>query len=152
MQKRHIEKRLEDSIEFQFTENDVYQKGNSADYDASHALEPARIIAFIKNTQTKIWQKLTAIHGDNTEQIVLDDLCKTLETQGMLNVLRHGFKCYGKKLKVAFFAPNTELNADTLALYNNNIFSVTRQLYYSASNKKSLDMVLFLNGLPIITL
>jgi type I restriction enzyme R subunit len=152
MPKKHIEDRLEDAIEYQFTENDCYQKGDSDDFDSERALESARVIAFIEKTQPKIWQMLKAIHGDDTEKVVLDDLCKTLETQGMLNVLRYGFKSYGKKLKVAYFAPSTQLNADTLALYEANALTVTRQLYFSDKDNKSLDMVLFLNGLPIVTM
>ena len=150
--KKHTEDRLEDAIEYQFIENDRYQKGLSDDYDPERALEPARVIAFIEKTQTKVWQTLKGIHGDNTEKVVLDDLCKTLEIQGLLNVLRYGFKSYGKKLKIAYFAPSTKLNADTLALYKANVLSVTRQLYFSEKDNKSLDMVLFLNGLPIVTM
>lgn len=150
--KKHTEDRLEDAIEYQFIKNDCYQKGASEDFDTERALEPARVLAFIQETQDKQWQILKGIHGNDTEKVVLDDLCKTLETQGMLNVLRHGFKCYGKKLKAAFFAPSTKLNPDTLAQYKANTLSVTRQLYFSANDKKSLDMVLFLNGLPVITM
>ncbi|WP_347275278.1 RNA-binding domain-containing protein [Candidatus Kuenenia sp.] len=150
--KKHTENRLEDAIEYQFIENDCYKKGASDDFDTERALETARVLTFIQKTQEKQWLALKGIHGNDTEKVVLDDLCKTLETQGMLNVLRHGFKCYGKKLKVAFFAPSTKLNPDTLAQYKANTLSVTRQLYFSASNKKSLDMVLFLNGLPVVTM
>lgn len=150
--KKHTEDRLEDAIEYQFIEHDCYQKGDSEGFDTERALEPARVLAFIQKTQNKQWQALKGIHGSDTENVVLDDLCKTLETQGMLNVLRHGFKCYGKKLKAAFFAPSTKLNPDTLAQYKANTLSVTRQLYFSANDKKSLDMVLFLNGLPVITM
>ncbi len=150
--KKHTEDRLEDAIEYQFIENDCYQKGVSDDYDPERALEPARVISFIEKTQSKIWNTLKGIHGDDAEKVILDDLCKTLETQGMLNVLRYGFKSYGKKLKIAYFPPNTKLNADTLSLYEANSLSVTRQLYFSDKNEKSLDMVLFLNGLPIVTM
>jgi type I restriction enzyme R subunit len=59
--------------------------------------------------------------------VVLDHLCKELETKGMLKVLRQGFKCYGKKLLIAVFAPNNQMNPDTLALYGQNVLSVTRQ-------------------------
>lgn len=62
---------------------------------------------------------------------MLDSLCKELDTKGMLEVLRHGFKCYGKLLRVAFFAPSNGLNPDTLALHAQNRVSVTRQLYFS---------------------
>ena len=150
--KKHTEDRLEDAIEHQFVEVDHYLKGSSDDFDADRAFEPARVLSFIQKTQSKLWDSLKSIHGDDTEKVVLDDLYKTLETQGMLNVLRYGFKSYGKKIKVAFFAPSTNLNPETLELYASNVLSFTRQLYFSNKDKKSLDVVLFLNGLPVITM
>ena len=150
--KKHTEDRLEDAIEHQFMVADRYQKGSSTDFDTDRAFEPSRVISFIQNTQSKLWDTLKGIHGEDTERVVLDDLYKTLETQGMLNVLRYGFKSYGKKIKVAYFAPSTQLNPETLALYNANVLSFTRQLYFSNKDKKSLDIVLFLNGLPLITI
>ncbi len=150
--KKHTEDRLEDAIDYQFVEKDCYEKGESDDFDTERALEPVRVLSFIQKTQDKLWQALKGIHGSDTEKVVLDDLCKTLEIQGMLNVLRHGFKCYGKKLRIAFFLPSTKLNPNTLAQYKDNTLSVTRQLYFSSDNEKSLDMVLFLNGLPVITM
>jgi len=86
-----------------------------------------------------------------TDKVVIDHLNKELNTKGILKVLRQGFKCYGKKLRMAVFAPGNRMNPDTLALYDKNILSVTRQLYYGSEHSKSLDIVLFLNGLPIIT-
>ncbi|MEM7602180.1 MAG: type I restriction endonuclease, partial [Verrucomicrobiota bacterium] len=102
-------------------------------------------------TQEKVWKRLQAIHGEETGKIVLDHLCKELDTKGVLKVLRQGFKCYGKKLRVAVFAPSNAMNPDTLALYDANVLSVTRQLYYSEENSNSLDLVLFLNGIPLVT-
>ncbi len=69
----------------------------------------------------------------------------------MLNVLRHGFKCFGKRLRVAYFAPASGMNPETKALYEANRLTVTRQLKYSTKNDNSLDLVLLLNGLPVIT-
>ena len=82
---------------------------------------------------------------------MIDHLDKELDTKGVLKVLRQGFKCYGKKLRMAVFAPNNRMNPDTLALYGKNVLTVTRQLYYGTDHSKSLDLVLFLNGLPIVT-
>lgn len=149
--KKHTEERLEDAIEHCLLTQHNYEKGESKDYDPVRALEPERVIDFIKRTQEKVWKSLEAIHKEETEKVVLDVLCKDLDIKGILKVLRHGFKCYGKKLKVAIFAPNNQMNPETLNLYNQNILSVTRQLYYSDKHKNSLDLVLFLNGLPVVT-
>ena len=53
MSKKHTEDKLEDAIEYQFLELDRYQKGVSGDFDTERAMEPARVIAFIKQTQDK---------------------------------------------------------------------------------------------------
>ena len=102
-------------------------------------------------TQPNAWAALEKLHGDATEKIVLDDLCKTLDSQGVLNVLRHGFKSFGKRLRIAFFAPPTSMNPETEKLYEANWLTVTRQLMFSPNSTKSLDVTLSLNGLPVAT-
>lgn len=151
MSKKHTEAKLEEAIEHCLIMQHGYHKGESKDFDPVLGLEPARVIAFLQSTQDKPWKTLEAIHGTATEKIVLEALAKELAIKGMLKVLRHGFKCYGKKLKTAFFAPNNQLNPESWTLYGKNVLSVTRQLHYSNKHTKSLDMVLFLNGLPLIT-
>ena len=155
--KKHTEARLEDAIIDCLTTDGGYvfvdyRSGLAKDrYDKALALDPALVLDFIEATQEKTWNSLAAIHGADTGKVVLDHLVKELDTKGMLKVLRQGFKCYGKKLRVAVFAPNNQMNPDTLSLYGKNVLSVTRQLYYGAEHSKSLDLVLFLNGLPIVT-
>jgi type I restriction enzyme, R subunit len=156
--KKHTEARLEDAIVDSLTAQGGYTLMDYCEgaavgrYDRARAMDPALVLGFIQATQPKMWQSLQDIHKEDTDRVVLDHLGKELETRGMLKVLRQGFKCYGKKLRVAVFAPSNQMNPDTLALYGNNVLSVTRQLFYSEANSKSLDMVLFLNGLPIVTL
>lgn len=155
--KKHTEARLEDAIvqdlcdQRGFVHVDYRQGVAKERYDKARALDPALVLGFIQKTQEKVWKSLHGIHGEETGKVVLDHLCKELATKGILKVLRQGFKCYGKKLRVATFAPSNAMNPDTLALYQANVLSVTRQLYYSEAHSKSLDLVLFLNGLPIIT-
>ncbi|MEI7911891.1 MAG: type I restriction endonuclease [Verrucomicrobiota bacterium] len=155
--RKHTEARLEDAIiDHLITQGGYvfvdYRTGEAKDrYDKARALDPLLVLGFIQATQEKMWKSLHDIHGEETGKVVLDHLVKELDTKGMLKVLRQGFKCYGKKLRVAIFAPNNRMNPDTLALYGQNVLSVTRQLYYGAEHSKSLDLVLFLNGLPIAT-
>ena len=157
MRRKDTEARLEDAIIDHLTTQGGYvfvdyREGAAKDrYDKARALDPALVLGFIQATQEKMWKSLEAIHGAETAKVVLDHLVKELETKGMLKVLRQGFKCYGKKLRVAVFAPNNRMNPDTLALYGQNVLSVTRQLYYGTEHSKSLDLVLFLNGLPVAT-
>ncbi|MEZ9764337.1 type I restriction endonuclease subunit R [Vibrio splendidus] len=150
--KKHTEARFEDAIEDSLVNKHKYEQGLSSDFDTDKALEPKRVIKFISSTQPKAWNSLKAIHGDGLEALIVDTLSKELNTRGTLKVLRHGFKCFGKKIKMAFFAPSNHKNQDTWKLYDANILSVTRQLYYSGSHRNSLDMVLSLNGIPVTTL
>ncbi len=142
---------FEDAIEHYLLANQ-YVQGVCADFDPVLCLEKERFIDFVQATQANTWQALEVIHGAETANMVVADLRKHINTQGVLKVIREGFKCYGKKIKVAYFLPNNQLNDDTLALYAKNVLSVTRQLYFSGNDNKSLDMVLFLNGIPVVTL
>lgn len=155
--KKHTEARLEDAIIDHLTTQGGYvfvdyREGQAKDrYDKARALDPELVLAFIQATQAKMWKSLHDIHAEETGKVVLDHLVKELDTKGVLKVLRQGFKCYGKKLLMAVFAPNNRMNPDTLTLYGQNVLSVTRQLYYGTEHSKSLDLVLFINGLPIVT-
>lgn len=124
---------------------------NSA-FDKEKAIFPATLIAFIQATQPKEWTKLHSILGDNTANQIIYDLTKWIELNGVLSTLRHGFKCYGKRIQLAYFKPSHTMNADVLECYGKNIFGITRQLYYSSRNQNSIDVVLSLNGIPLITL
>ena len=155
--KKHTEARLEDAIIDHLTTQGGYvfvdyREGEAKDrYDKARALDPALVLGFIQATQAPLWQGLQQIHGPATETVVLDHLVKELDTKGLLKVLRQGFKCYGKTLRVAVFAPSNTLNTQTLAQYAQNQLTVTRQLFYSTAHHKSLDLVLFVNGLPVLT-
>ena len=155
--KKHTEARLEDAIVDSLSKDGGYVSVNYREgeakgrYDKARALDPVLVLEFIQKTQEKMWKSLEGIHGSETGKIVLDHLCKELDTKGVLKVLRQGFKCYGKKLRIAVFAPSNAMNPNTLALYDANVLSITRQLYYSEENSNSLDLVLFLNGIPLIT-
>src|SRR5687767_6159566 len=72
-------------------------------YDRERAIFPAAVLSFIRETQPKEWAKLEALHGENTGEQILSDLCKWMDANGSLATLRHGFKCYGRTLYVAFF-------------------------------------------------
>ena len=121
-------------------------------FDRDRAIFPNIAIEFIRGTQAAAWEKLEALHGENTAARVLHDLCKWLDTYGSLATLRHGFKCYGRTLRVAFFKAAHGLNAELEARYAANRVGLTRQLHYSAKHEKSLDVTLSVNGIPVATL
>lgn len=121
-------------------------------FDKEKAIFPNEVIAFIQQTQNKEWQKLEKLLGENTRQQVIHDLCKWMDLNGSLTTIRHGFKCYGKTLHVAFFkAPHT-MNPELDERYSLNRLGITRQLHYSIRNNNSLDVTLSLNGIPVATL
>lgn len=129
-----------------------YKTIPSQSFDKEKALFPEKIISFIKETQPKEWDKLESILKENTATQIIYDLTKWIELHGILSTLRHGFKCYGKQLQMAYFKPSHSMNQEVLEKYEKNILGITRQLYYSTKNNNSIDVVLSLNGLPIVTL
>jgi type I restriction enzyme R subunit len=131
---------------------DGYRKHLSEQFDRQRAIFPEVALDFIRNTQNKTWQKLQALHGEQTGERVLDALCKWMDSHGALETLRHGFKCFGKTLRIAFFRPAHELNTELEAHYQGNCLGITRQLHFSPTNEKSLDVVLSVNGIPVVTL
>lgn len=155
--KKHTEARFEDAIVHHLCEHGGYslvdyrQGQAQGRYDKARAMDPTLVLHFIQTTQPRQWSRLQAIHGAATGEVVLEHLVKELDTKGMLKVLRQGFKCYGSTLRVALFAPANGLNPQTLADYQHNRLTLTRQLHYSERNHNSLDLVIFLNGLPVLT-
>ena len=145
---------FEKAIEWHLLNKGGYIKGNRDHFDPVQGIDPKVLIDFIKETQTKEWKALYNLQKDKAEEILLDDLCKSLDSEydGCLKVLRHGFKCFGKTFRVAYFAPASGLNPDTQKLYSANRLTVTRQLKYSNKNENSIDTVLSINGLPIVTI
>ncbi len=121
-------------------------------FDRGRAIFPAIVLDFIKDTQPKEWAKLEALHGSNTGEQILTDLCKWMDANGSLATLRHGFKCYGRTLHVAYFKAAHELNPELEERYARNRLGLTRQLHFSARSEKSLDVTLSVNGIPIATL
>jgi type I restriction enzyme R subunit len=128
-----------------------YLKRTTEDYDRSLCLIPRDSLDFILATQPKEWEKLKQHYGAEVREQFLKRLASEIERRGTLDVLRNGIKDTGCKFSLAYFRPSSGLNEETQHLYRANLFSVMRQLHYSAKNDKSLDLALFLNGIPIFT-
>lgn len=128
-----------------------YQKRRPEDYDRALCLIPRDVVDFIVATQAKEWAKLKQHHGAVVKEQFLKRLSSEIERRGALDVLRNGIRDSGCKFKLAYFRPASGINEETRRLYQANLFSVVRQLHYSTKDEKSLDLVLFLNGIPIFT-
>ena len=148
----HTEDTFESAIEQSLLEEGGYTSISNQDYDASLALLPETIFEFIGKSQAKKWEKLSKIHGQSVKKKFLTRLNKEIEIRGILDVLRKGITDYGVKFDLAYFKPETTFNQDALNNYNSNIIGVTRQVYYSNKHKNSLDMLLSINGLPIVSI
>ena len=132
----HREIAFEAAIEDSLLTSGGYAKADPANFDRQRAVDPTVLVPFIQETQPDLWASLESIHGADTETVLLDDLCKAMDSQGSLNVIRHGFKCFGKLFRVAYFAPAHGMNPDTQRLYPANRLTITRQLH-SARHTKS---------------
>ncbi len=128
-----------------------YRKHTSEDYDKTLCLIPEDVLNFIYITQPKEWEKFKKQHGADARRPFLQRLASELRARGTLDVLRKGIKANGCRFQLAYFHPSSGLNYEVLKLYSANLFSEVRQLHYSERNNNSLDLVLFLNGLPIFT-
>jgi type I restriction enzyme R subunit len=131
----------------------LYAEGDAAGYDRARALFPADVLAWVQTTQPKAWETLTKNHGTQAGETLLSRLRDQLDQRGTLDVLRHGIELLGLKspLKLAEFKPALAINPDILARYAANRLRVVRQLHYSLHNENSIDLGLFLNGLPVAT-
>ena len=149
--RRHTETSFETVIEAHLLQNGYVPIAREG-FVRERAIFPETVLAFIRETQPQEWAKLERLHGDKTGEQVLSDLCKWMDTHSALATLRHGFKCYGRTLRVAYFKPAHELNPELQARYAANRLALTRQLRYSPNSEKSLDVTLSLNGIPVVTL
>jgi type I restriction enzyme R subunit len=156
----HSEYAFETAIEHGLISRGGYTKGSPAAFDPASALFPDDVVAFIRASQPGRWDQLEAMLKDRTAQTVVDSLAKELASKGALGVLRHGFKCYGKELRLAYFRPNSGLNPESAARYASNRLTITRQVNFTSQALKRpdgaprtciLDVVLSVNGLPVVT-
>lgn len=147
---RHSEGAFETVIEATMLANGAVLEPASR-FDRARAIFPETVLSFIRDTQPKEWKALEALHGEKTGAQILTDLTKWMDREGSLSTLRHGFKCYGKTLRVAFFKPAHGLNPELEARYAANRVGLTRQLHFSKVSEKSLDVALSINGIPVVS-
>lgn len=146
------EKRFEDDIEYSLINHGGYVKGSMAGYDAKISLDLQTLINFIKSTQPKEWQRYETIYKDESDKKFYKRFNDEVSTHGLLHILRNGISDRGVKLKVAYFKPESTMNLDLVENYKKNVLTVTRQFAYSTENKNTIDMVLSLNGIPIVAI
>lgn len=129
-----------------------YRKREARDYNIENCLDEDMLFEFIYATQPKEWEKLKQQHGEEVKSKFVHRLKQEIEKCGTLDVLRKGFADCGSRFQLVYFTPESTFNPEHAALYQNNIFSLIRQVKFSQKDEKSLDTVVFINGLPISTL
>ena len=131
----------------------LYAKEDAAGYDRKRALIPTDVLAWTQATKPEAWDVLTKNHGAQAEETLLARLRDQIDQRGTLDVLRHGIELLGLKqpLKLAEFKPALAINPEILTRYQSNRLRVVRQVHYSQHNENSIDLVLFLNGIPVAT-
>ncbi len=139
-------------IETFLIDQNGYEKRKPENYDKALCVDREVTLRFIKATQPKEWELMAEHHGSFAEDKFFKRLNEEIKARGLLDVMRTGLKDNGSSFSLAYFKPVTSINAETQELYEGNIFSVMRQVKYSTRNENSIDMVIFLNGLPIFTI
>lgn len=145
------EKQLETILVNYLRDVHQYEQGVSEDYSKDYALDTARVKRFLLSTQKKKVDNTGCFASEISERKFFNELAKQLANRGVTDVLRKGFRFISELFDMYYPLPS-ELNPTARELYDKNIFSVTRQLFYSRENQNSIDVMISLNGLPLMTL
>lgn len=146
------ERNFEADIEKYLITQGGYVKGNPADLNKATALDEKTFLAFIKTTQPQAWERHCKNYPDNPEEALLKRFQKEVATTNLLYVLRHGFMDRGVKFLACYFKPESTLNPEAIQKYNQNILHCTRQMKFSLLDERSIDIVLLLNGIPVVSM
>ena len=147
---RELNSLLDDGLQFH---SKVHQRDDTW-YDKESCVVGDEFIEFMKGTQKETYDTLKKKYGENTNKNILKRLNKEIDNKGLIHVLRKGFNdVHGGNIKTLFFQSNSTLNEKYRKdKYLKNKFLLVRQLHYSTKNENSIDMSLFLNGIPIVTM
>lgn len=147
------ERNLEESIENHLV-SIGYEQGHSQDFDLQYCLFTEDLFRFLETTQKNLMDEFRGNRGANWRKSFLDLLSYNIEKRGLISVLRNGIEdiMMNGTFKLFFNKPNLTSNKTDMSNYKENIFKVTRQLKYSDKHNNTLDVVLSLNGIPVIVM
>lgn len=146
------EKNFEADIEQYLLTKGGYTKGSQATYDKEKAIDLDTLIRFVKDSQPKAWERFERKYGNSAKTQLYKTIQGNILKYGLIHTLRNGVNDFGIPLKLCFFAPTSTLNPELIEKYNKNILECTRQFVYSKDVKNSIDMVLSLNGIPVVAI
>ncbi len=148
---KRSENAFESEIVKQMVEGKDWVEGNPEKYDRQRCLYIQDLTDFVKLTQYEEWQRLTVATGGDPTNSFVQDVSLAISQRGTLEVLRNPFDILGCRFQLIYFIPASSRNEDLIKKYQSNIMTVVRQLRYSTKNENSIDLVLFVNGIPIFT-
>lgn len=143
--------RFESDIETSLLTHGGWSKGPRT-YNRELGLDLETLLSFLEDTQPNQMERYKTMYGENYKHQLVKRLNDEIKLSGMIAVFRKGIIDRGIRLKLAFFKPETKKNPVDRELYEKNIFHVVRQFKYSVKNENSIDMVLLVNGLPLVAL
>ncbi|MDP3997648.1 MAG: type I restriction endonuclease [bacterium] len=120
-------------------------------YDKKHVLDHELLFEFLRSTQQEKMERLEEMYGERLEERLIERVANELSSRGVIDVLRNGIEEGPVRLEMMHFKPTSGLNPEVQQLYKMNIWSVMRQVYFSEKTEQSVDLVLFVNGIPIAT-
>ena len=152
-EKLHTEEAVEIHLVDQLVSRQGWVERPWTAYDRKLALDPEMVEAFVRATQPDAWQRLCDQYPGKERATLCTQLEARLRAVGTLEVLRQGLTIVpGIKIRLCAFKPASGLNAATLRAYEGNILGVMRQVRYSLRSENAIDVVLFVNGIPVATL
>lgn len=151
------EKQFEIDIEkYLISEEGGWIKGSDKGYQEANkndmALDIDTLIAFVQDTQPLTWKRFEKSCNSDIKQKFYKAVDDAITSDGLVYVLRHGFKYRGMEFKLCYFQPESALNQLSAERYVKNICQCVRQWHYSKKNNNSVDMVLMLNGIPVVAI
>ena len=149
------EKQFESNIEdFLISPDGGYEKATDAGYTASSdmALDIHTLVGFVKATQPIMWQRFEKQCNSDPYRKFYKCFEDAVQMDGLLSVMRHGFKHRGMDFKVCYFKPESTLNDVAVKRYGQNVCQCIRQWHYSQQNNNSVDMMLAINGIPVVAI
>lgn len=146
------ERRFEEDIQHSLCTHGGYCVGDPSTFDRKLAMDTATFLSFIQKSQPNTWEKYVSVYGPDSEKRLIHRFCDTVKKEGLLHILRQGFKDRGIAFRVVFWKPETTMNETACKQYKQNVLHCTRQLHYSLKNENSIDIVLFLNGIPVVSM
>lgn len=150
------ERQFEMDIEKYLINEGGWEKGTDAGYRIDNmndmAMDVDTLISFVKNTQSTMWSRFERNCKSDIKRKFYNAVENAITADGLVHVLKHGFKYRGMEFRICYFEPESELNKLAVSRYEMNICQCVRQWHYSNKNHNSVDMALFINGIPLVAL